>query len=124
MIGEDGSVYKVIASVFATLVEYGILLMELIGVALILYAAGRCLVKLFDGKSQHLSLELARGLGLALEFLLCGEIMHTIVVDDTGELIIVGAIVLMRIAMTVLIHWETKNEKEESTEQKGGGHDY
>ena len=116
--------FEWIEHAFETVVRYGILLMECVGVALILYSAARAVVKLFNRKREHLSLELARSLALALEFLLCGEIMKTVVVRDTDELIVVGAIVLMRIALTVLIHWEAKNEKSELTEAETGGHDY
>ena len=31
---------------------------------------------------------------------------------------------LLPIALTVLIHWEAKNEKSELTEAETGGHDY
>ena len=116
--------YEVIEHGFETVLRYGILLMECIGVAVILVSAARAVVKLFNRKSEHISLELACKLALALEFLLCGEIMHTVVVRDIEELIVVGAIVLMRIALTVLIHWEAKNEQSEITEKKGRGHDY
>lgn len=116
--------FEVLEGVFETIVRYGILAIEFIGVALILFSAGRAVVKLFNRKSEHLSLELARSLALALEFLLCGEIMHTVVVREILELILVGAIVLMRIALTVLIHWEAKNEKDELDEKQTGGHDY
>ena len=116
--------YEWIEHAFEIIVRYGIVLMEFIGVALILVSAARAVIKLFNRRREHLSLELARSLALALEFLLCGEIMHTVVVRDIEELIVIGAIVLMRIVLTVLIHWEAKNEKSELAESENGGHDY
>ena len=116
--------FEWIEHAFETVLRYGILLMECVGVALILVSAARAVVKLFNRKREHLSLELARSLALALEFLLCGEIMHTVVVRDIEELIVIGAIVLLRIVLTVLIHWEAKKEKSELAESGNGGHDY
>ena len=104
------------------IVRYGIMLMEIVGVIVLLYSAACALIRLLrKEKDNNVSLKLAKGIALALEFLLCGEIMHTLVVRDMQELILVGAIVLMRIALTLLIHWEASHEK---TEKHDGGHEH
>ena len=56
-------------------------------------------------------LKLAQGLAMALEFKLGGEILRTVVVRDLKEIALVGAIILLRAALTFLIHWEIKNEE-------------
>ena len=56
-------------------------------------------------------LKLAQGLAMALEFKLGGEILRTVVVRDLLEIAVVGAIILLRAALTFLIHWEIKKEK-------------
>ena len=56
-------------------------------------------------------LGLAEGIALALEFKLGGEVLRTAVVRTPSELIILGAIILLRGALTFLIHWEIKNEE-------------
>lgn len=43
-----------------------------------------------------------------------GELLRTVVVREWKELVILGAIILMRAAMTFLIQWEIKNEKKEN----------
>lgn len=48
---------------------------------------------------------------MALEFKLGGEILRTVVVRDLKEIALVGAIILLRAALTFLIHWEIKNEE-------------
>ena len=55
---------------------------------------------------------------ILLEFKLGSEVLRTVVVRSTSELLIAGAIVLLRAAMTFLIHWEIKNEKAEHQEAK------
>jgi len=56
-------------------------------------------------------LKLAQGLAMALEFKLGGEILRTVVVRELLEIAVVGAIILLRAALTFLIHWEIKNEE-------------
>lgn len=114
--------YKVIERIFEVLVRYGIIVMECIGVGVILYSGLRACILLLRRKRVDLSLNLAEGIALGLEFLLCGEIMHTVVVREAEELILVGAIVLMRIALTVLIHWEASHEKKAGKESGGNEH--
>ena len=70
------------------------------------------------GKKDGIRLDLAQGIALALEFKLGSEVLRTVVVRSTSELLIAGAIVLLRAAMTYLIHWEIKNEKAEHQEAK------
>ncbi|MGL4282539.1 DUF1622 domain-containing protein [Eubacterium aggregans] len=50
-----------------------------------------------------------------MEFKLDAEILHTVVVREWPELIIVGGIILLRAALTFLIHWEIKHAEEEKT---------
>ncbi|HIY52424.1 MAG TPA: DUF1622 domain-containing protein, partial [Candidatus Agathobaculum merdavium] len=40
------------------------------------------------------------------------EILRTVIVREYREIGIVGAIILLRAALTVLIHWEIKNEEQ------------
>lgn len=50
-------------------------------------------------------------IALALEFKLGGEVLRTVIVREQAELIILGAIILLRGALTFLIHWEIKVEE-------------
>jgi len=54
---------------------------------------------------------LAQGIALALEFKLGGEVLRTVIVREWNELLILGGIILLRGALTFLIHWEIKNEE-------------
>ena len=98
-------------------IEVCIILMELIGVVVMVVTAINCFVRWFR-KDMEIGLRLAQGIALALEFKLGSEVLRTVVVRSTSELLIAGAIVLLRAAMTFLIHWEIKNEKAEHQEAK------
>ena len=48
---------------------------------------------------------------MGLEFKLGSEILRTVVVRELREIVLVGAIILLRAALTFLIHWEITNEE-------------
>lgn len=95
---------------FEILVQYGILFLEFAGVIILLYTAAKCLWT-WISKKGRVQLELAKGIALALEFKLGGEVLRTVIVREQSELIILGAIILLRGALTFLIHWEIKGEE-------------
>ena len=64
-------------------------------------------------KDPETGLKLSEGLGLALQFLMGGEILRTIIVSEMSEIFHVGGIVVLRVALTLLTHWELKNQREE-----------
>ena len=48
---------------------------------------------------------------MGLEFKLGSEILRTVIVRSLSEIAIVGSIIALRAVLTVLIHWEIRNEK-------------
>ncbi|HHX54059.1 MAG TPA: DUF1622 domain-containing protein [Clostridiales bacterium] len=90
--------------------DYAIVIFELIGMILIIFFVVRAAVNMLRRK-KRIRIDFAEGLALSLEFLLASEILRTIVVRDAADLILVGGIVLMRLAFTLLIHWEINCEK-------------
>lgn len=113
--------YAWVSNVFEILVKYGIILLEFIGSVIIVGGAIRAVVNLLRGNRENLRLHLGEAIALALEFKLGSEVLRTVVVRDMSELLVAGAIVVLRAAMTFLIHWEIKNEKAESHEKQSGG---
>lgn len=89
-----------------------IILFELIGV-LVLIVTGIQGVIHYIKRDPLTRLKLAEGMAMGLEFKLGSEILRTVVVRDLSEILIVGAIILLRAALTFLIHWEIKNVKKE-----------
>mgnify|MGYP002625611077 CR=1 FL=1 len=87
--------------------------LELFGIIVLMYTAIKSFIKWLRRSQSNLRLELARGIALALEFKMGGEVLRTVVVREWSELGILGAIIVLRAMLTFLIHWEIKNEKEE-----------
>lgn len=86
--------------------------LELIGILIIIYGSIKALAIFFkDGMNLSNSLvkiTLGEALSLSLEFKLGAEIIKTVIVRDLNELIILGFVVVLRIVLTLLIHWEVK----------------
>lgn len=64
-----------------------------------------------SGETERLRLSLAQGLALGLEFKLGGEILRTVAIRSLNEVMVLGAIVLLRGAMSLLIQWEIGHSK-------------
>ena len=97
-------------TVLSLLTGSAILLFEYTGVGVII-ATGimgimRCL-----RRDPATRLQLAKGMALGLEFKLGSEILRTVIVREFREIWLVGAIILLRASLTLLIHWEIKNEE-------------
>ena len=91
------------------LVDGAILLFECIGVVVVVIAGLRGIVE-YGTHSPDTRLHLARGLAMGLEFKLGSEILRTVVVREFNEIFIVAGIIALRAVLTLLIHWEIKNE--------------
>ncbi len=103
-------IYNAVSTGLVWLIEFSVLLLDFIGVCVLLYAVGRGVYQLCRGK-KHVRLMLAEGIALSLEFKMGGELLRTSLVRDWRELLILGAIILLRAAMTFLIQWEIRIEK-------------
>ena len=94
-----------------TTARFGIVFMELIGIIIMLITGVKAIIAYFR-KEEDLVLNLAQGTALALEFKLGGEVLRTVIVREWTELAIIGAVIVLRGAMTLLLHWKIKTEKE------------
>ena len=90
--------------------EIGIHLVEMVGIVILLVSAAQGIIG-YIKKDPHIRLKLAQGIALALEFKLGGEVLHTVITRQWEELGILGAVIALRAALTVLLHWEIKNEE-------------
>lgn len=103
-------VFRSIEGYFDIIVNYLILLIEFIGVAILCYAIIAAVIGLFK-RQKHVRLKLAEGIALSLEFKMGGELLRTVIVRKWDELLILGSIILLRAALTFLIQWEIKIER-------------
>lgn len=103
--------------VFESMLHTGITLivhlLEIMGVVVILFGAVRDFVWYFTGRAVNIRLDLARSLALGLEFKLGGEILRTVIARDLREIATVGAIIVLRGALSFLIHWEIGHIEED-----------
>ena len=101
---------ELLQTVLYQIVEISILVFEYIGVAVILLSGIKGIVN-YVRRSPSTRLDLAKGLAMGLEFKLGSEILRTVVVREMQELIFVAGIIALQAVLTILIHWEIKNEE-------------
>ena len=92
------------------IIHYGVLILELIGALLILYRSVRAVINIFQRRSELCHKTLTAGITTGLSFLLASEVLKTIVDRDWTSIGMTCAILLMRAAISILVHWETKAE--------------
>ncbi len=93
-------------------IGYGILLFEYVGVIILIVTGVQGVVG-YIKKDPHMRLNLAQGMATALSFKLGGEILRTVIVQDFEEIAIVACIIILRAALTFLIHWEIKHMEQD-----------
>ena len=103
-------IFEQISGILDLVVNYLILIVEFIGIVILIYAVVSAVIGLIR-RQPHTRLKLAEGIALALEFKMGGELLRTVIVREWNELLILGAIILLRAALTFLIQWEIKIER-------------
>lgn len=66
---------------------------------------------LFTSSSGDVKSRLASGLALSLEFKMAAEILKTVLVRDLTELMVLGAVIILRALLSFLIHFEMKQDE-------------
>ena len=103
--------YELVTRYFEIVIKWAILLCEVIGVLMIVLTAIRGVIAWIMKKSNA-RLIAAEGIAVALTFKLGGEVMRSVIVREWSELLILGAVVLLRAVMAILIHFEIRAEKQ------------
>ena len=114
------TLYEQLHEGLVTLVNLSVVLLEFIGVGVIVVAALQGILN-YIRRDPLTRLKLAKGMAMGLEFKLGSEILRTVVVREFTEIGLVAAIIVLRAALTFLIHWEIKTEEaqmEQELEQK------
>ena len=106
-----------IEHIIKTCLPYVISAIEVMGIFVVSWTAiknfWRYIQNSFMKKNFELQTNIARGLATGLEFKMGAEILKTVLVKDMSELYILGAVILLRGLLSVLIHLELKKKKEE-----------
>ena len=103
--------YELVTQYFEIVIKWSILLCEIIGVLMIVMTAIRGVIA-WIMKKTNARLIAAEGIAVALTFKLGGEVMRSVIVREWSELLILGAVVLLRAVMAILIHFEIRAEKQ------------
>ena len=108
---------KVLEDNFTVFVEYLILFIEFIGVIVLMGAVIKGVADIIR-KNEHMRLNLVEGIALSLGFKIGGELLRTVIVRNWDEILLLGAIILLRAALTFLIQWEIRLEKKNKEQKK------
>ena len=92
-------------------------LCELMGITIVAVSALSAfwgyLVSLVKRTPCDVKFQLANGLALSLEFKMAAEILKTVLIRDFGELLVLGAVIILRALLSFLIHFEMKHGREQ-----------
>ncbi len=102
---------------FTLLVEYLILFVEFVGVMVLVGAVIKGVADILR-KNKHMRLNLVEGIALSLGFKIGGELLRTVIVRNWDEILLLGAVILLRAALTFLIQWEIRLEKKNGEKEK------
>ena len=103
---------------------YIISILEILGIFVVvkssIHAFWEYIQNSFFKKNLDIQGDLAKGLATGLEFKLAAEILKTVLIQSLDELYILGAVILLRALMSILIHFEMKGShgKKEKSESK------
>ena len=88
---------------------------ELMGISIVAISAfsafWQYLKGLVRGIPANVKFQLANGLALSLEFKMAAEILKTVLIRDIGELVVLGAVIILRALLSFLIHFEMHHAK-------------
>jgi len=104
---------------------YIIAILEIMGIIVVFWSAlvafWHFIQNAFMKKNLDVQNGLAKGLATGLEFKMAAEILKTVLVRNMDELYILGAVILLRALLSILIHFEMKkgtgSKKNSSGEQ-------
>ena len=106
------------------ILPYMISILELIGIFVVfwagIYGFYKYLQSWFTHKKFNLIDLLGHHLAMGLEFKMAAEILRTVLIQSLDELYMLGAVILLRAILSLLIHFEMsphkKAKKEENNE--------
>lgn len=86
--------------------------LELMGIFVVAISATKAFIRYIHGlvtrQDVDIKFALANGMAISLEFKMAAEILKTVLVHEMNELIVLGAVILLRALLSFLIHFEMK----------------
>ncbi len=88
---------------------------EFIAVIVILISVGTAFFyyirNLFTPSDRDVKIDLMSGMNLGLEFAMAAEILKTLEKHDLENLLLLGGVILMRVILALVIHFELKDHR-------------
>ena len=101
---------SILHSAVEVFLPYLISFFEIIGIIVVTSSGFRVFWQYFQNtfmrKSFDLQTNLAAGLAVGLEFKMAAEILKTVLIQTFDEIYMLGAVVLLRAILSLLIHFE------------------
>ena len=92
------------------ILPYMISFLEIIGIFVVFWSGIHGFWQYFQNtfmkKKFDLQTNLAKGLAMGLEFKMAAEILRTVLIQSLDELYMLGAVILLRALLSLLIHYE------------------
>ena len=105
--------HNVLHNLIVIVLPYIISALEILGILVVSWSALKAfwgyIQNSFMNRDLDIQGDFATGLATALEFKMAAEILKTVLVQDLGELYVLGAVILLRAVLSVLIHFEMKH---------------
>ena len=103
---------NVLHAIINTGLPYIVCVLEIMGAIVIFLSACHAFFLYFENAVMNRKFDIqskfTQGLLTGLEFLMTGEIFKTILVQTFEEFCILGGIIILRVSLTVLLHYESK----------------
>ena len=113
---------NILNTVIEVALPYIIAILELMGIFIVTWSGAkafwRYIRNTFFKKNHDLQYSFAKGLSTALEFKMAAEILKTVLVREMSELVILGAIIVLRALVTILLKFEIRSSKKEIPQEK------
>ena len=94
------------------ILPYMISILEIIGIFVVfwtgIYGFWEYFQITFMKRKIDLQTNLAKGLAMGLEFKMAAEILRTVLIQSLDELYMLGAVILLRALLSLLIHYEIR----------------
>ena len=112
---------NIIHDVIHAVLPYIISILEIMGIFIVTWSVIKefweYIQNTFMKKQLDIQFNLAVGLATGLEFKMAAEILKTVIVQSLDELLVLGAVILIRALLSLLIHFEMKEPYSSSNEK-------
>lgn len=106
---------NILEEIIDVVLPYIIGILEIMGILVVTWsgitAFWRYIQNAFFKKEFDIQFYFATGLATGLEFKMAAEILKTVLIRDLSELLVLGAVILLRAILSVLIHFEMKQNQ-------------